>query len=224
MKPNTKSIATDSHTFAYINNGASEGWWLMLQHPVESVRTQLIRKFGQDWWESRMLELNGSTTLLVNRVGGFHHLNDEEHIIGRRVATGTITWPMDKPSTAEMAHPRADSIKDKHMLNSGPLAGHFWVNGEIIVCARCGRDLTDAAKILGQPDMVMAHHAFQDAKDGYNKAVEAFHRFRESLPAKASLDMDVQFAIVIGAVCQVTRAIVASNGLLGDGSLHPRGV
>ena len=123
-------------------------------------------------------------------------------------------------------HPRADSIKAEDLLSRPhPLAGHFWVNGEIIVCARCGHDLTDAAKILGQPDMVMAHHAFQDAKDGYTKAVEAFHRVRESLPdEKSKREIDLQFAIVIGAVCQVTRAIVASNGLLGDGSLHPRGV
>lgn len=130
-------------------------------------------------------------------------------------------------SSPRPAHPRADVIKPENILKTGPLAGRFAVKGDVIICLNCGKDLTAAAKTLGQPAMVMAHHAYAEAQAHFTSTVEAFHRARNrigmpdcSVP-ESRKDMDLQFSVAIGAVNDIIRAIAASNGLL-CGDLDPR--
>jgi hypothetical protein len=113
-------------------------------------------------------------------------------------------------------------LKVEDMLDKGPLAGHYFVKEEIVICAKCGGNLTHACKILGDANLVMLHHAYKHAEQRINETTAAFWRHQEQIKDPTDKrNMALQFSIFFGAVSELVNMVEASNGKLFPAKMDP---
>ncbi len=186
--------------FQYFAN-AVDGWWLVVDAgTISQHKDTLISKFGEDW--VRHLNVDHRTAC-VNRSGGYHYLTPNHEVISTRLAD-TWYWPEFDPTS-----------KSFKFLEDGPLRGHYMIDGEYVVCAKCGKDLTGTIRTLGNRDMVMAHHAYSDA---VRRSDDVMTNFQVALTKvedpQVRNDVYLLFCSFVSSVNETTNAVVASHGML----------
>lgn len=182
---------------------AVDGWWLVVDaNTISQHKAILISKFGEEWLHRVAADIKKSS-VCVNRTGGYHYLTPIHEVVSTRLSD-TWYWPEFDPTS-----------KSFKLLETGPLRGHYVIDGEYVICAKCGMDLTGTIRTLGNRDMVMAHHAYSDA---VRRSDDVMTKFQVALSKVADPqvrnDVYMLFCSFVSSVNETTNAVVASHGML----------